>query len=487
MNRQNDCLLTQFRNMYLACDCGMGYIARCPDGRFILIDGGVGEDGESDAFLDTVVSMAGGKKPVIALWIITHAHRDHIGVFSQLAAERPDEFDIEHVVYRFPKREKARGWSDTSKFEQAVDTIGRDRVVAPLAGDRFDVGGCTVDILFTEADLPDRPDGKPYQINDTSLAFRLTVGRRRALFIGDGAAAMSSVLCGRYTDGELKSDIFQVGHHGYWGGSPELHRKVSPQILLWPSPDFRFPMILRHPDDELPNYRQPRMPEESLRRMWEINGSLVSLPSVRVTGYGGSEQFTVNMSRFDRSPDPWASPRDFISTTLPLSVPADGLLRREAFSGRSVYGYGLSYINGGSYDFAVGRVRPDGDGALVSCREEGATGRVAALQLMKDSGFAGAKAFSVTLRGTLISGEFGILYSGEPPVAPERISPLPVRPPYGEPFTLKIKTDPESRSAVIGLDGNTATAGYDPALMNGIYLILTDAELKLTLLEVTAG
>ena len=42
-------------------------------------------------------------------------------------------------------------------------------------------------------------------------------------------------------------------------------------------------------------------------------------------------------------------------------------------------------------------------------------------------------------------------------------------------------------SAVIGLDGNTATAGYDPALMNGIYLILTDAELKLTLLEVTAG
>ena len=118
---------------------------------------------------------------------------------------------------------------------------------------------------------------------------------------------------------------------------------------------------------------------------------------------------------------------------------------------------------------------------------EGATGRVAALQLMKDSGFAGAKAFSVTLRGTLISGEFGILYSGEPPVAPERISPLPVRPPYGEPFTLKIKTDPESRSAVIGLDGNTATAGYDPALMNGIYLILTDAELKLTLLEVTAG
>ena len=140
---------------------------------------------------------------------------------------------------------------------------------------------------------------------------------------------MSSVLCGRYTDGELKSDIFQVGHHGYWGGSPELHRKVSPQILLWPSPDFRFPMILRHPADELPNYRQPRMPEESLRRMWEINDSLVSLPSVRVTGYGGSEQFTVNMSKFDRSPDPWASPRDFISTTLPLSVPADGLLRRD--------------------------------------------------------------------------------------------------------------------------------------------------------------
>ena len=42
-------LLTQVRTAYVYCDCGMSYLLRLSDGRFIMIDGNAGEYEEVDS------------------------------------------------------------------------------------------------------------------------------------------------------------------------------------------------------------------------------------------------------------------------------------------------------------------------------------------------------------------------------------------------------------------------------------------------------
>ena len=45
-------LLTQVRTAYVFCDCGMSYLLRLSDGRFVMIDGNAGEYEEADHLMD---------------------------------------------------------------------------------------------------------------------------------------------------------------------------------------------------------------------------------------------------------------------------------------------------------------------------------------------------------------------------------------------------------------------------------------------------
>ena len=47
-------LMTQLKTPYLICDCGMSYLMRLCDGRFIIIDGGLGEYEETEYLLETM-------------------------------------------------------------------------------------------------------------------------------------------------------------------------------------------------------------------------------------------------------------------------------------------------------------------------------------------------------------------------------------------------------------------------------------------------
>ena len=47
-------------------------------------------------------SPEGTEKPVIAAWIFTHAHNDHIGVFNHFSDDFHDKVVIEGIYYNFP-------------------------------------------------------------------------------------------------------------------------------------------------------------------------------------------------------------------------------------------------------------------------------------------------------------------------------------------------------------------------------------------------
>ena len=72
-------LMTQIKTPYLVCDCGMSYLMRLCDGRFIMIDGGYAEYEETEYLLETIEkqNVLDGKPVIIhgdgtSLWTITH-------------------------------------------------------------------------------------------------------------------------------------------------------------------------------------------------------------------------------------------------------------------------------------------------------------------------------------------------------------------------------------------------------------------------------
>jgi len=471
-----NCILTQFRNAYFNYDCGMGYIIRCGDGRLVVIDGGIGEIEESDAFFDTMKSMSPSSKPTVALWIITHSHVDHFGVFTQLAERCPGDLEIEKIAFRFPDAETAWGMSDTSAFYSAVERLGDDKVVVPSSGDVFDIGGCRIDILFTLADLP---AGTRCSVNDTSIAFMITHKSRRVLFIGDGAAVQSSVLCSKYGKSDLECDVFQIGHHGYCGGSEELHALISPSVLLWPAPDYRFPLLLPLPHEQMKRYCPDFVTEELLQRFWDINSSIAYLPSVRRIAYSGREQFTIDLTKFASLSDPWTGDSSSFMSPDPTGPDKDVIAFEsfENFDAKRLYDlhWSFEYYK----NFGPVKAEREKNGVRITTLTE----KPSACQMIKDCDFGSFRSFRLTLKGTLHEGSISVQFFGEPPVLVKNVVPVSVGVSPGESFVLEISADEKTGTAVFSLNGELRTEEYDPGQMMGFYLFLKNASLSVTYLE----
>ena len=56
----------------------------------------------------------------------------------------------------------------------------------------------------------------------------------KTLFLADAEAQTTNLLNNMYGS-TLKSDIMQIAHHGYSGGSTSLYQKVAPKYTLWPT------------------------------------------------------------------------------------------------------------------------------------------------------------------------------------------------------------------------------------------------------------
>ncbi|MBR4013579.1 MAG: MBL fold metallo-hydrolase, partial [Clostridia bacterium] len=72
---------------------GMSYVFTLSDGSYLVYDGGTSAD---DAAL---LKSYMGDDPVIAGWIITHAHVDHYGAFKEFLTAYEGEFTLERVFY----------------------------------------------------------------------------------------------------------------------------------------------------------------------------------------------------------------------------------------------------------------------------------------------------------------------------------------------------------------------------------------------------
>ena len=133
------------------------------------------------------------------------------------------------------------------KWREMLACFGEVETIKARTGQRFHYDGLDLDILFTYEDyMMPRP---LRTFNDTSLVFRVTACGETYMFLGDASETMSGILVNKY-GALLKSDIVQVAHHGYGGGTKEVYDAIQAPIVFWPVP-------ADHPKTGAPRYSDP--------------------------------------------------------------------------------------------------------------------------------------------------------------------------------------------------------------------------------------
>lgn len=226
---------------------GMSYVFQLSDGRYIIVDGGLSNSNDEAALMRFLQEHkpAGHDKPVIAAWFITHAHGDHIALATDFLINHRDEVVLELAAYNFPAFDSVRMTNESaaglgslaSTFQRVVEVYYPNADTLILhTGQQFWIGDAEIEIFYTPEDFAPAafPSG-----NHTSSAFRIRLGDRSVMLLGDCEKELCQFMADVYGE-ELKSDILQLSHHGYNGACLDLYRYIDPDICFWASDEYRF-------------------------------------------------------------------------------------------------------------------------------------------------------------------------------------------------------------------------------------------------------
>lgn len=208
-------------------------VIQTKNGSLIVIDGGLRED---MPHLVETIQQKGGR---VAAWLITHPHSDHIGALTEILNQNPMPVEIDRIYYSFLERETYQNgenmgrMSDLDNLQAAFGRIPQEKLQTPLAkGQKIQVDDVTINVM----NLPFRSLYNTF--NNSSVAYRLDVGGKRILFLGDMGWEAGQNLLSKCDPAELKADVVQMAHHGQDGVEEGVYRVIRPEICLWPTPDW---------------------------------------------------------------------------------------------------------------------------------------------------------------------------------------------------------------------------------------------------------
>ncbi len=228
---------------------GACLVWRLNDGRFIIVDCGQWKDNdlaatEVDRLYNFLLEHSVDGRVVVAAWILTHCHSDHINIMWKLEERYGERITIQHFLYNFPDPFyvlEHPGFTTidheyyTIRFPRMKDLLARYDCLVARTGRAYTFANATVEILFTHDDF--YPD-KLSIFNNSSTVFKITVDGTSFLIPGDLQEAgqeKASEQCGTLLD----CDYIQATHHGYNGllkfyqyGVNEKEGKTA----LWPLP-----------------------------------------------------------------------------------------------------------------------------------------------------------------------------------------------------------------------------------------------------------
>ncbi len=242
-----ECLLTGMKGETVVASEGMGFIVRLCDGSFVIIDGGMGDPDsvDSDKLMKILNEQKpeGAEKPVIAAWLFTHLHGDHVGVFNCFSIDHHDEVEIEAFYYNFPTEEQIDG-SDSpymnddtiyrfTQFKKCMSEYYPDVPnIKVHTENKFHVRNAEFEVLLTLEDVLPKTI-EDIGMNESDTLYRMTLEGQTTMWCGDLGYYEDDLVVEAYGD-YLKSDFLQLAHHGM-NGSVEFYSIIDPVYAILPT------------------------------------------------------------------------------------------------------------------------------------------------------------------------------------------------------------------------------------------------------------
>ena len=226
---------------------GMSFICRLSDGSFIIVDGGFVDNRSASRLYEVLRGQAPDPDNiVIAAWILTHAHMDHIGAFMNFSELYTDKVTVETLIHDFPSDEQAAVTNEGGNKNACIDNMKKykgSKIILARPGQEYYIRDMKIEMLYTTELFA--PKGLNY-FNTSSLIFRLYAKNGQSvIFLGDCSEDTNDIISRMYED-YLASDIIQVAHHGSQGGSYRLAQYIAPTYVLWPRGQKTFNDSLSH-------------------------------------------------------------------------------------------------------------------------------------------------------------------------------------------------------------------------------------------------
>ena len=242
-------------NDHTIIDCGMCLLIQCADYSFFLVDSGhYFQFNDNDRIYRFMRERTPkGQNIVVAGWLVTHTHTDHISKLMDFLKYNCEDVDIEAFYYNLlPEWYTNENWEIeerifTEKFNNMMNNLKSVKRIKLHGGERFYIRNLTFDVLCTHEEI------YPAQItdfNDTSVAVMLTAENTRIFIPGDASFRSSEVIEKRYGE-SLECDIVQVAHHGHNGLSTTAYEFLNAPVLLFPITRIKF-------DEEYPKIEANR-------------------------------------------------------------------------------------------------------------------------------------------------------------------------------------------------------------------------------------
>lgn len=209
----------------------LSVIIETSQGKLIVIDGGLGEDGD---YLLSQIQARGGH---VGAWLLTHPHGDHVGAIYKILQDGAPGIQIDGIYYNFAAPE----WypiHDPEEQTMALSLIGTfaglpQNILHQVSRNQF----IQVDDVIIQV-MNDRYDLSEDKGNNASIVYKMLVNGKTMLFLGDMGEAGGRRLLADVGAEQLKVDIVQMAHHGQNGVGEEVYRAINPAVCLWPTPQW---------------------------------------------------------------------------------------------------------------------------------------------------------------------------------------------------------------------------------------------------------
>ncbi len=212
---------------------GICLIIRLEDNSFIVYDGGFNRSHDSSQILNILREQSGVSKPVIAAWIFSHEHGDHTGAFVHFSKNYASMVTVERFILNRPATGVGSASTEGSSWatiKEAMDKFPGAKITKAHPGQVFYIRNAVVKILYTLELFA--PKDLTY-FNTSSLLCSVEISGFKMMITGDLSEDGSRIVSRAYGD-YLQSNLMTVAHHGYQGGTTQLHTYIKPDYVLWP-------------------------------------------------------------------------------------------------------------------------------------------------------------------------------------------------------------------------------------------------------------